>query len=48
MDRLPTDYKLLVGRFGKERSVCDYIAGMPAQYAVRQCSDICIPKGWNG
>ena len=47
MDRLPEDYRLAAEREGKERAVCDYIAGMTDQYAVHLYAEACIPSGWS-
>ena len=30
----------------KEQVVCDYIAGMTDEYAIRKFSEIYIPKAW--
>ena len=32
---------------GKERAVCDYIAGMTDAYAVETYLDLFIPKSWS-
>lgn len=45
-DKLPDEYKVIMGRFDKDRAVCDYIAGMSDSYAVNLYKDIFIPKGW--
>lgn len=45
-DKLPDEYKTIMGRFDKDRAVCDYIAGMSDSYAVNLYKDIFIPKGW--
>lgn len=46
LNRLPADYRAVAEREGAERAVCDYIAGMTDQYAVRQYSALFIPGGW--
>lgn len=45
-DKLPDEYKVIMGRFDKQRAVCDYIAGMSDSYAVNLYKEIFIPKGW--
>lgn len=48
LERLPQEYLNLMENFGQEeeRIVCDYIAGMTDEYAVKVFSDIYIPKSW--
>ncbi len=43
---LPEDYKLIAGREGEERAVCDYVSGMTDDYAMYQFSSIYIPAAW--
>lgn len=43
---LPDFYKGIIERFGEERAVCDYIAGMTDQFAVQTYKDLYIPKFW--
>ena len=45
-DELPDEYKKIMDRDGKERAVCDYIAGMSDRFAVNKFSDIFVPKAW--
>ncbi len=47
IDKLPSFYSKIIEKFGKERAVCDYIAGMTDQYAVELFKDIYIPKFWS-
>ncbi|HEX9059826.1 MAG TPA: deoxyguanosinetriphosphate triphosphohydrolase [Clostridia bacterium] len=44
---LPEEMKTIVPKFGLDRIVCDYIAGMTDRYAVKKFSDIFIPTSWN-
>ncbi|MEG0693743.1 MAG: deoxyguanosinetriphosphate triphosphohydrolase [Oscillospiraceae bacterium] len=46
-DKLPDFYSKIIDRFGQERAVCDYIAGMTDQYAVELFKEIYIPKFWS-
>lgn len=45
-DKLPSDIQYICERDGKERAVCDYIAGMTDKYAVNIFEEIFIPKSW--
>lgn len=48
-DRLPAAYrKLLDEGDALGQVVCDYIAGMSDQYAVKTFEDIFVPKSWKG
>lgn len=46
-DELPEDYKKWMEQDGRERVVCDYIAGMTDRYALTRYKQIFIPKSWN-
>ena len=46
MDDLPEEYRDIREREGRERAVCDYIAGMTDAYAVEKFEDLFIPKAW--
>lgn len=46
-DELPAPFQAMMEEHGRERIVCDYIAGMTDGFAIAQYSAICIPKGWN-
>jgi len=43
---LPDFYNIIIERFGEERAVCDYIAGMTDHFAVQTYKDLYIPKFW--
>ena len=45
MDRgpMPEDYEALAERFGRDRAVCDYIAGMTDNYAIRAFHRLYLP-----
>jgi len=45
-DKLPEEYRDIWQKEGRERAVCDYIAGMTDAYAVEAYQDIFIPKSW--
>ena len=44
---LPEDFQPQLSFGGMERTVCDYIAGMTDNYAVRKFNEIFVPSGWN-
>lgn len=46
-DKLPDDYRRIMAKFGADRAVCDYIAGMTDSYALNVYEDLFIPKGWH-
>jgi len=46
-ENLPKEYLEILEKFGKERAVCDYIAGMTDGYAINLFQDLFIPKGWS-
>ena len=47
IDEIPTKYQLMMEEGEKkERVVCDYIAGMTDNYAVKKFEDIFIPEAW--
>ena len=46
-DKLPEQYKKISEAEGTERAVCDYIAGMSDNYAVRFYEELVIPKSWS-
>ncbi|MDR0381576.1 MAG: deoxyguanosinetriphosphate triphosphohydrolase [Oscillospiraceae bacterium] len=45
-DELPPDMRAAVEAEGRERVVCDYIAGMTDRFAVARFEEIFVPKGW--
>lgn len=45
---LPDFYDNIIRRFGSERAVCDYVAGMTDQFAVDRYKELFIPKFWKG
>ncbi len=47
VNKLPEFYNTIIERFGEERAVCDYIAGMTDQFAVEVYNDLYIPKFWS-
>lgn len=48
-DRLPAEYVAMIheGREEKERAVCDFIAGMTDNYAVKTYTELAIPQMWS-
>lgn len=44
---IPLDFQPQLSFEGMERTVCDYIAGMTDNYAVRKYNEIFVPSGWN-
>lgn len=47
IDTVPELYRKLSEKFGKERAVCDYVAGMTDGYAIGCFNELFIPKGWS-
>jgi dGTPase len=41
--QLPRDYLARCGEIGRERAVCDYIAGMTDRYAVQEYERLFSP-----
>ena len=46
-DLLPDEYKQFLEKYPIDRVVCDYIAGMSDDYAVRVFSGIFVPSSWS-
>ena len=47
LETLPEEYRMLINRGEpEERVVCDYIAGMTDQYAMKKFSELYIPGAW--
>lgn len=48
VEKLPDEYSSRMGLFGdtKEQVICDYIAGMTDNYAVKVFQEIFIPESW--
>lgn len=47
-EKLPEDIKTICKKEGVERGVCDYIAGMTDDFAIKIFKDLFIPKPWRG
>ena len=45
-DRLPELYTQIADRDGKERAVCDFVAGMTDRYAVHIFESTFVPRSW--
>lgn len=43
---LPEAPKAMIERFGKEQTVCDYIAGMTDNFAIYKFNELFVPKKW--
>ena len=48
LDKMPALYYRNIERDGKERCVCDYVAGMSDRYAVELYQNLFVPKVWRG
>jgi len=46
LDALPEEYREIMEQEGKERAVCDYIAGMTDVYATEKFQSLFIPRAW--
>lgn len=48
-ERMPEQYQLSIDLLGncKEQIVCDYIAGMTDNYAVKKFEEYFVPESWN-
>jgi dGTPase len=48
-DKLPQEYLTMMQVNGdsKEQVICDYIAGMTDNYAVKTFQEIFVPESWN-
>lgn len=47
IDYLPHYYAAHIEEDGRERAVCDYIAGMTDRFAVEKYRELFIPRSWN-
>jgi dGTPase len=45
-DLLPEDSQEAIKKYGLERTVLDYVAGMSDRYAVKKFQEIYIPVSW--
>ncbi len=45
--KMPPLYRTLAEKYGKDRAVCDYIAGMTDGFAIKEFNEIFVPKGWS-
>ena len=43
---LPQTFKKLIGEYGVEQVVCDYLSSMTDRYAIYKFNSIFVPKGW--
>lgn len=46
IDKMPYEYIQIAQTDGKERAVCDYIAGMSDNYAVKVFNNLFVPMFW--
>jgi len=45
-DNLPEEFKNICDEEGIDRAICDYIAGMTDNYAMKRFFDIFVPRPW--
>ena len=47
-EQMPEEYRYFMSELDQpiERTVCDYIAGMSDQYAVRIFGELFVPRAW--
>ncbi len=43
---MPVEFIELTHKYGKERAVADYIAGMTDKYAITKYKEIFLPSPW--
>ncbi|WDC83913.1 deoxyguanosinetriphosphate triphosphohydrolase [Caloramator sp. mosi_1] len=46
LEKLPNEFQNKIERWGKERVVCDFIAGMTDRYAINEFLNIYVPSPW--
>ncbi len=47
IDALPKAYRMIAERFDIDRAVCDYIAGMSDDFAIRTYERLFVPRCWD-
>lgn len=47
IDDLPKEYQMIAERFDNDRAVCDYIAGMSDDFAIRTYERLFVPRCWD-
>ncbi|MBR6107101.1 MAG: deoxyguanosinetriphosphate triphosphohydrolase [Oscillospiraceae bacterium] len=47
LNELPREYMDLAERFSPDRAVCDYIAGMSDDFAIRLYEKLYVPRSWD-
>ncbi len=47
IDDLPKEYQMIAERFDIDRAVCDYIAGMSDDFAIRTYERLFVPRCWD-
>ncbi len=47
IDDLPKEYRMIAERFDIDRAVCDYIAGMSDDFAIRTYERLFVPRCWD-
>ncbi|MCX7715705.1 MAG: deoxyguanosinetriphosphate triphosphohydrolase [Clostridia bacterium] len=45
-DKLPQESREQIEKYGLERVICDYIAGMSDGYAIYKFNELFVPKSW--
>lgn len=46
-EKMPEEYQAIVKRYALDRAVCDYIAGMSDDYAIRTYEYLFVPRSWD-
>ncbi len=46
-EKMPEEYQAIARGFAPERAVCDYIAGMSDDYAIRVYEYLFVPRSWD-
>lgn len=46
VEKMPSEYVLIAAEDGEERAVCDYIAGMSDNYALKIFNKLFVPSFW--
>ncbi|MDE5964642.1 MAG: deoxyguanosinetriphosphate triphosphohydrolase, partial [Eubacterium sp.] len=47
IDDMPQIYSIIAEKDGRERAVCDYIAGMSDVYALKIFNQLFVPMFWH-
>lgn len=47
LDKLPSEYLVILEQTDPDRAVCDYISGMSDRYAISLYEDLFVPRSWS-